>query len=280
MYKQLDQYLVANLPRVWRSRILFFTLFAIVTTIVFSQLKGSEFIRQDGDGALIFIPVLAAFYWVYTQIRHPPFLRRFSVLEILLTSILNTICLGMLLLPFLVLHDEFYFTYDNSTYTHVHAVYAVLPFISLMVFLPCAFLSFVIRDYSASEVLILIITFLAFGGLLIFITSIFDFDDAFLPIYLLLYLIALVKVVVALVRRQYGKWDKRIIFLLTIGAPWMVAVVYAIFFGDGSSRDLIPAVEFVEEPYVYFYCGLGVYLFLLFFIWYVTRSFEKPMRVK
>lgn len=277
MYKQLDEFLVANMPRLWRSRMLLLLAIALVTSLIFSQINGASFLSNMGEEIFIVFPIILGIYWNYLQFKHHPFLRRFSLPEVFLGSLLNLIVVFLMFLPLYFLVD--YGPSGGISFFSVAAIFWYL------LGLPMIFTPFVIRNYSFSEVLLIIVSGLLLGTLVIMLVNgLVGYRDAepmTIIIYSLIYFGLVLKVVLALVQRRYNKWDKWFIFFLIAAGPFVLSFVYSYFTsGDLSNSIFNLDITSYNQITNFFYSAILSYLFLLVFSWYVTRSFEKPIKVR
>lgn len=281
-YKQIDEFMVTWMPRTWRSRLFLILLIAIVCSILFAQLKGGGLLNNMGEETLIFVSIIIGLYWLFLQYKHQPFLRHFSLPEILLGSLLNLLCVVLIFAPL-------YFIEDLYRGEYIDSFFDVKLIFFYCVGLPMVFIPFVVRNYTFTEILLIVVAGLLSGTLIVIIANTGDISDElnFMSVIFLAVFVGLMaKVITALTQRRYGRWDKWIIFFLLAFGPFVFTFTLD-YFTSSEEQSYYHSMNIVNfdlnNPSAatnYLYNFVGAFLFLLLFTWYVTRSFEKPMRVR
>ena len=283
LYKQLDEFMVTWTPRIWRSRILLLVGITIVTSFLFGQLKGGGLLEEVGEEAFIMVSITLGFYWIYLQYKHQPFLRKFSLGEILLGSLLNLLCVILIFVPLYFIEDF----YRSGNQTSVDSFFDATAIFFYFVGLPLVFMPFIVRNYTFTEILLIIVGGFLVGAIIIILANTMgagDPSETMSWVFFLFYLVLMIKVIVALAQRRYGRWDKWIIFFLLSFGPFVITFSYSHFLGEGpyyKSGNVIDLnLDEASNITDYFYNWVISFVVLLVFTWYVTRSFEKPMRMK
>lgn len=281
--KSWSYYLVMNFPRLWRSRIHYIIAGSLIATLLIFGLidnldhegtgdyNGDEYSDRDIFGYFgLVLWSIFVLIWLYSQYQNEPKLRRFSFWEVLSGSMLNLICLIVLVLPFLPMAV---LTIDDGGM--LEDVMESLMIVSYLLFLPILFLAFIIRYYNLQEIILVLIGGFGYCLLWVFILeSIGTAFDLVISLALMHYLLALIYVLFKFASRRHNRFDKWLIFALIVLAPEFIGFLLPIVgFGD---RDFILDASFDYVPVAF----LSTFVLLICITWYVTKSLRKPIIIK
>lgn len=283
---KLNEFLVTNFPKVWRSKIIYILMGSILAYVFFyffvdnfdtelHELKEKSFSYEKDHTIFgyppLFICTCLLFVWLYFQYNNNPVLRKITIIEVCQGVILNTVCIFFLFLP---LYPLFKLTIDDALYLTI--LIETFLILSYILFLPSIFLPFFFKFYSLLDVILVIIFTILYSICVTYVVDMFDMlsIEYTSPIAIIHYILILVYMIVKLQIKRYNKTDKWLIFFLIGAAPWFIGFVIGIILGEEYP---IPYSDIdLDEP-VYFISTLSSYVFLIFLTWFVTKSLRKPI---
>lgn len=293
--KKINEYLVLNYPAIWNSRIVYLLGFSIISSVFFLLFidlidtdklvdrppdKQGTFYDKDRnniEGPSLFLWSAFVLAWLYFQYHYKPFVSKYSFIEVFKGSLLNLFCVILILLPV-------YFLYTGTIEgLNLNRSFDGVILLSYLFGLPIVFLPFIIKSYTFSEIVLIIMGLVFYMIMVIFIQEAIGFDHDYLyAIGALHYVVILVYLIVKLTMRKYNRIDKSLIFLLVGLVPWFIAALIEPVFRTTKqlSYNPIPDTEFSQNPEMYSAAFLLAFLFLVFITWYVTKSLKKPMVIK
>lgn len=162
--KKLDNYLLANFPAIWHTKIIwvaFYSLSLFGLFYFFGDRFDTEpdeynsYYYESGDYAMFvgiptFLTILMIFYWLYTQYQQKIDYSKLSLGGFFGIAVLNFLCVALIFLPVLGLA---YSTLDTER-NLMAAQVSIQGFLSMATFM--AVLPFIIRQYKIIEIVLVI----------------------------------------------------------------------------------------------------------------------------
>lgn len=287
MLSRINDYLLLNHPKLWKSNIHWSLIITFCISIIFllfadnfdTELTEDKYEHND-ELYFGWIPLFlwsgAILFWLYTQYKNQLPLRRFTFFEVLSSNFLNLFSTIITVLPVLILialgideRGERYNSFENFL--------VIMELFIALGLIPIVFSSLIIRFFSLIEILLVIL----FGFLYCLSTgfvlgeSISSSEASIAIFFSLNYLILFSYVITRFRSRQYNQLDKRLALALVFYTPWFIGMNQIIFFGHMEYDSSIEVMLFE------FCIHLGVSLSILSILsWVITKSIQEPITIK
>ena len=259
---------------VWRSRLHFVFIFMVGLTlligldssVLLNTKEPNATINEAVQSGIMLLLTLSLFYWLYLQRWHVPALKGYSLGEFFMNICLNTMVVLITLLPILPIEVAL----RSGGAGFIEGV-AVICF--LLIYIPIIFLSFIIRYYSITRIVVILLALLVYASVFVSVSAFLVLEEDTLATLILLQFIGLmVYICVKLQRQKYSRFDQGVIFVQILMAPIAVLMLLSIL------RDDTMAMEYDFMGFIMPATVLS-YLVLFFFTRFVTKAMQKPIVV-
>jgi len=302
--KRADQYLLTHYPIIWQTRIIWVAFYSL-SLFALAYFFGDYFDHEPGEilypelsiernhyyidekddlgfGRIpLFLSGLVMVYWLYIQYQQKIDYSKLKIIGFLGTTLLNFICIGLILLPAIGLS---YSAFDSERVLN-HGLRMIQLVLTLS--LSATILPFFIRQFSFIEIVAVIFIGIVYCFLISILLSFLDIHakkTAF-GVYLINYLILMGVASYRFYVSTYTQYTKRILLLCIMGFTFIFPYVLYLFGVYPSVNDaylgVAPRQQFFHITnqwlVAHILVVLGIYGMFSYFIY---RSLLFPIKRK